>query len=397
MRFLASRTLGMLGTVTQSVTMGWQVYDLARAGKDVARAALDVGFLGLATFLPLFFLALPAGVVADHHSRRAILIICFTVEALIAAALVAGGMLGWLSVPVLLGLAFAFGVARAYHAPASVALGPMLVAKALLPRAIAWNSLAFQTAAICGPALAGAVVGQSSPAVAYGLALGLYLAALVALTRIARPTRPEPQPGSRLERVREGLHYIWHQKVVFGAISLDLVAVLLGGVTALLPIYARDILKVGAEGFGLLRTAPAIGAAVVAVLLARRPIHRNAGRAMFAAVAVFGVATIVFGFSRIFSLSIVSLVILGAADMVSVFIRQSLIQIVTPDPMRGRVAAVSFLFIGASNEFGEFESGVTARLFGPVAAAVLGGVGSLAVTGIWAWLFPELRTVDRLE
>jgi len=397
MRFLLARVLGVLGSVAQSVTMGWQVYDLAREAKGVSQAALDLGLLGLVTFLPVFFLTLPAGVVADHYSRRAILITCFMAEALIAAALVAGGMLGFLTVPVLLGLALTFGIARAFQAPASVALGPMLVAKSLLPRAIAWNSLAFQIASICGPALAGALVGRWSPAVAYGVSLGLYLAAVAALTRIAHPTRPEPQPGSRLTQMKEGLRYIWNQKVVFGAISLDLAAVLLGGVTALLPIYARDILQVGAEGFGLLRTAPAVGAALVAVVLARRPIYGRAGRAMFAAVAVFGAATVVFGLSRIFWLSIGALVILGGADMVSVFVRQSLIQIVTPDQMRGRVAAVSFLFIGASNELGEFESGVTARLFGPVAAAVLGGVGSLAVTGIWAWLFPELRTVDRLE
>jgi len=397
MRFLLARALGVLGSVAQSVTMGWQVYDLAREAKGVSQAALDLGLLGLVTFLPVFFLTLPAGVAADHYSRRGILIACFTAEVLVAAALVAGGMLGFLTVPVLLGLALTFGIARAFQAPASVALGPMLVSKPLLPRAIAWNSLAFQIASICGPALAGALVGRWSPAVAYGVSLGLYLAAMAALTRIAHPTRPEPQPGSRLTQMQEGLRYIWNQKVVFGAISLDLAAVLLGGVTALLPIYARDILQVGAEGFGLLRTAPAVGAAAVAVVLARRPIYGRAGRAMFAAVAVYGVATVVFGLSRIFWLSIGALVVLGCADMVSVFVRQSLIQIVTPDPMRGRVAAVSFLFIGASNELGEFESGVTARLFGPVAAAVLGGVGSLAVTGIWAWLFPELRTVDRLE
>jgi MFS family permease len=396
-RFLIARTFGVLGTVTQSVTMGWQVYDLARADKGVAQAALDVGLLGLATFLPLFFLALPAGVVADRYARRTVIIACFAAEVLCAGVLVATDALGRLTVPLLIGVAFAFGIARAFRAPAGVSLAPMLVPRHLLPQAIAWNSLAFQIGTISGPALAGVLVGRWSAAYAYGVSLALYLAAVVGLLRVARPTRPDAQPGSRLTLVKEGLAYIWNSKVVFGAISLDLFAVLLGGATALLPIYARDILHVGAEGFGLLRTAPAIGAAVVTVALARRPIHRRAGVAMFTCVALFGVMTVVFGLSRVFWISLTALVILGGADMVSVYIRQTLIQIVTPDPMRGRVAAVSFLFIGASNELGEFESGVTARLFGPVAAAVLGGVASLAVTGTWARLFPALRTVDRLE
>jgi MFS family permease len=397
MRFLVARWFGVLGTVTQSVTMGWQVYDLARVDKGVAQAALDVGFLGLATFLPLFFLALPAGVVADRYSRRAVLIACYAAEVLCAGALVATDVLGVLTVPLLIGIAFAFGIARAFRAPAGVALGPMLVPKHQLPLAIAWNSLAFQIGTISGPALAGLLVGQWSTAHSYAVSLALYLVTVAGLTRIARPTRPDTQPGSRLTMVREGLRYIWNDKVVFGAISLDLFAVLLGGATALLPIYARDILRVGAEGFGLLRSAPAVGAAIVALVLARRPVHRRAGAAMFTGVALFGAATVVFGLSRIFWLSLVALAILGGADMVSVFVRQTLIQVLTPDPMRGRVAAVSFLFIGASNELGEFESGVTARLLGPVTAAVLGGVASLAVTGIWARLFPALRTVDRLE
>ena len=397
MRYLVARWFGVLGTVTQSVTMGWQVYDLARGGKGVAQAALDVGFLGLATFLPLFFLALPAGVVADRYSRRSVIIACYVAEVVCAGVLVATDVLGVLTVPFLIGVAFAFGIARAFRAPAGVALGPMLVPKRLLPQAIAWNSLAFQLGTISGPALAGVLVGRWSPAHSYGVSLALYLAAVVGLARVTRSTRPETQPGSRLTQVREGLAYIWNNKVVFGAISLDLFAVLLGGATALLPVYARDILNVGAEGFGLLRSAPAVGAAAVALVLARRPIYRRAGSAMFTGVALFGMAAVVFGLSRIFWLSLGALVMLGGADMVSVYVRQTLIQIVTPDPMRGRVAAVSFLFIGASNELGEFESGVTARLFGPVAAAVLGGVASLAVTGIWARLFPSLRTVDRLE
>jgi len=396
MVFLTARALGVLGTVAQSVTMGWHVYDLARAGAGMAESALYVGLLGLATFLPLFFLAIPAGVVADRHARRTVLVLCFLAEAACAAVLVTGAVLGRLSVPVLIGIAFAFGIARAFRAPAGVALAPMLVPKPLLPRAIAWNSLAFQAGTISGPALAGFLVGRWSSAHSYAVSLGLYLAAVAGLSFIRRPTTPTPLPGSRLDRAREGLSYIWHNKVVLGAISLDLFAVLLGGATALMPVFARDVLHVGAEGFGLLRSAPAVGAAVVALILATRPIRRGAGPAMFAGVAIFGVATVVFGLSRIFWLSLGALVILGGADMVSVYVRQTLIQIVTPDAMRGRVASVSFLFIGASNELGEFESGVTARIFGPVLAAVLGGLASLGITGLWARLFPALRTVDRL-
>jgi MFS family permease len=395
--FLAARALGVLGTVLQSVTMGWHIYELARAGSGVAESALYVGLLGLATFLPLFLLALPAGVVADRYSRKMVLITCFLAEAVCAGALVAAAVLHLLSVRVLIGIAFAFGIARAFRAPAGVALAPMLVPKVLLPRAIAWNSLAFQLGTIAGPALAGLLVGRWSSAHSYAVSVGLYLAAVVGLAFITKPTTPGATPGSRLALVKEGLAYIRDNKVVLGAISLDLFAVLLGGATALLPAFAKDVLGVGPEGFGLLRSAPAMGAAAVTLVLAGRPIRRQAGRAMFTGVAVFGLATVVFGLSRLFWLSLTALVVLGAADMVSVYVRQTLIQIVTPDPMRGRVAAVSFLFIGASNELGEFESGVTARLFGPVLAAVLGGVASLTVTGLWARLFPALRTVDRLE
>jgi hypothetical protein len=229
------------------------------------------------------------------------------------------------------------------------------------------------------------------------VSLVLYVVPIVGLMFVRRPTTPERHGGSRAERVKEGLSYIRNNRLVLGAISLDLVAVLLGGATALLPVFARDILHVGPQGFGFLRSAPAVGAALVALVLASRPLHRRAGTSLFTGVAVFGLATIVFGLSRSFWLSLAALATLGGADMVSVYVRQTLIQIVTPDAMRGRVASVSFLFIGASNELGEFESGVTARIFGPVLAAVLGGVASLAVTGVWARLFPTLRKVDRLE
>jgi MFS family permease len=396
MVYLVTRALGVLGTVAQSVAMGWQVYDLARAERGVAESALYVGLLGLATFLPLFFLALPAGVVADRYPRKTVLSACFAGEAVCAAALVWSSASGILNVEGLLVIAFFFGIARAFRAPAGVALAPMLVPVELLPRAIAWNSLAFQIGTISGPALAGLLVGHWSTTHAYAVALALYFVPIIGLSFIRRSTQPAPHVGSRIERVREGLSYIWTNKVVLGAISLDLFAVLLGGATALLPVFARDILHVGPQGFGLLRSAPAVGAAVVALVLATKPIYRHAGTAMFSGVAIFGVATVVFGLSKSFLLSLGALAILGGADMVSVYVRQTLIQIVTPDAMRGRVASVSFLFIGASNELGEFESGVTARLFGPVIAALFGGVASLMVTGLWVRLFPTLRKVDRL-
>ena len=272
----------------------------------------------------------------------------------------------------------------------------MLVPRAILPRAIAFNSLAFTTASVAGPALGGLLVAQSSE-LSYGVAVALYAAGAALLLLIRTSTQPERQPGSRLALIREGLSYVWRNKVVFGAVSLDLAAVLLGGATALLPVFARDVLHAGPDVFGALRAAPAIGAALTAVVLARRPIQRFAGSWMFGGVAVFGLATLLFAVSREVWLSMLALGVLGAADMVSVFIRQTLVQIVTPDPMRGRVAAVSTLFIGASNELGEFESGVTARLMGPVGAALFGGFGALLVTGLWARLFPDLRKADRLE
>ena len=397
MVYLGTRALGVLGTSVQSVTMGWQVYDLARATRGVAESALYVGLLGLATFIPLFFLALPAGVVADRYPRKAVLSACFAGEALCALSLVWLAVLGILSVHLLLVVAFLFGVSRAFRAPAGVALAPMLVPKVLLPRAIAWNSLAFQSGTIGGPALAGFLVANWSSAHSYAVSLALYFVPIVGLAFIRRSTRPAPPSGSRLHQVKEGLSYIWTNRVVLGAISLDLFVVLLGSATALLPVFARDVLHVGPQGFGLLRAAPATGAAVVALFLASRPIHRRAGVALFGGVAVYGLATVVFGLSQSLALSLAALVTLGGADMVSVYVRQTLIQIVTPDAMRGRVASVSHLFIGASNELGEFESGVTVRLFGPVVAAVFGGILSLAVTVLWLRLFPSLRRVDRLE
>lgn len=394
--FWASRWTGGMGGLVQSVTLGWQVYTVARESMSIAQASFMLGLVGLVSFLPVLLLTLPAGETADRYDRRAVLLLCLGAEILTVGALVAVSLLDVATVPMLLALAALFGCARVFFAPASTAMGPMLVPRDLLPRAIAWNSLAWQTSAIIGPALAGILVAFS-PTVAFGVALGLYATSALLVTLIRKNTRPAAQPGSRWTLMKEGLAYVWGNKIVFGAISLDLFAVLLGGATALLPAFARDILHVGPEGFGLLRAAPAIGATVIALLLAAYPIREKAGPIMFAGVAVFAVATIVFGLSSWVWLSVGALAVLGAADMLSVFVRQTLVQLVTPDPMRGRVAAVSTLFIGASNELGEFESGIVARFLGPVGAAIFGGVGALAVTGLWIKLFPALWKADRLE
>ncbi|WP_333808678.1 MFS transporter, partial [Phenylobacterium sp.] len=387
LRFWLSRVAATLGVQIQSVALGWQVYAVARETMNVAQSAFFVGMIGLAAFIPVFFLALPAGEAADRYDRKTILRLCYIAETATVLALVAATLFDFATLPLLLVLAAAFGASRAFMGPAGTALGPMLVPRRLLPRAIAMNSLAWQSASIIGPALGGLLVALS-PATSYAGAVGLYLFALLCVSGIRGNTRPEVSPGSRWTLIREGLSYVWTNRIVFGAISLDLVAVLLAGATALLPVFARDVLHVGPEGFGLLRASPAIGATLVAIYLARNPIRRRAGPVMFAGVAVFGIATIVFGLSTSLPLSVFALAVLGAADMLSVYIRQTLVQLVTPDAMRGRVAAVSGLFIGASNELGEFESGVAARFLGPVGAAVFGGAGALAATALWARLFP---------
>ncbi|HEY9219259.1 MAG TPA: MFS transporter [Phenylobacterium sp.] len=394
--FWGSRWTGSLAAQIQSVAIGWQIYELARQTRSVSEAAFIVGMVGLVAFVPVFFLTLPAGEIVDRHDRRKVLLACYTGELITVAILVWATSQGFASVGLLLCVAFAFGAARAFMAPAGTALGPMLVPRELLPRAIAWNSLAWQTASIMGPALGGLLLARSTT-LAYGTALALYAAASVFVFLIRKNTQPQVQPGSRWALVKEGLAYVWNQKIVFGAISLDLFAVLLGGATALLPVFARDVLHVGEEGFGLLRAGPAMGATIVALSLAANPIRSKAGLWMFSGVAVFGLATIVFGLSKSLWLSVAALAVLGGADMLSVYVRQTLVQLVTPDNMRGRVAAVSTLFIGASNELGEFESGVVARFLGPVGAALFGGIGAVVVTGVWAKLFPALRKADRLE
>jgi MFS family permease len=394
--FWASRVLGGIGGQAQTVTLAWQVYAIARLHGGVRQSAFALGLIGLAQFLPVVLLTLIAGETADRHDRRRIATICMIGQVATATMLVSFCLIGLKQVWPLYGVAFAFGACRAFLNPAITAMGPMLVPRALLPRSIAWNSLSGQAGRIAGPLLGGLLIAVS-PGAAYGASLSLYLISALALLLIRAETRPVAQPGSRWTLVKEGLAYVWNNKIVFGAISLDLFAVLLGGATALLPVFAVDVLRVSATGFGLLKAGAAIGAASVAITLAARPIRRRAGVFMFSGVAIFGAATVVFALSRSLALSFAALAVLGGADMLSVYVRQTLVQIVTPDVMRGRVAAVSTLFIGASNELGEFESGIAARLLGPIGATVFGGIGALVVTGAWAAMFPTLRKADSLS
>lgn len=390
-----SRWTAVLAVQIEAVTLNWQVYEIAREHMDVKPAALMVSLLGLVTFLPVLLLFLPAGETADRRNRRGILIVCYLIEIVVAGFLLFVTWKGLAHIPLLLAIAAAFGAARAFFGPASSAMAPMLVPRHLLPRAIAASSLAWQTGSVVGPLIGGFLVAVS-PTVAYSASFGLYIVAAATVFLINANTSPVVQPGSRWALMKEGLAYVWSNKIVFGSISLDLAAVILGGVTMLLPAFAKDVLEVGPHGFGMLRAAPGIGAAIVALWLAARPIHRNAGRAMFAGVAVYGAATLIFALSKWLPLSLAMLALLGAGDMVSVYVRQTLVQLVTPDHMRGRVATVSGLFIGASNELGEFESGVVARFLGVVGAGIFGGVGALLVTGLWTQLFPDLRKADRL-
>jgi MFS family permease len=394
--YLAGRFCATLASTSQAVVIAWEVYEAARRTMPVAEASFVVGMIGLAQFLPLFALTLVAGETADRYDRRRVLVICYSAQLLVSAGLASFSVLDGGLWPIFT-LAAMFGIARAFFQPTASALSPMLVPAHQLPRAIATNSLVAQVGNVSGPALGGLLCAVS-PAIGYGVSAVLYAFSITCTWLIRADTRPVVEHGrSRIAQIREGLGYVWRNKLVLGAISLDLFAVLLGGATGLLPVFARDVLHVGPQGYGILRGAPAIGALIMAGYLARNPIRRRIGLKMFAAVAVFGLMTLLFAFSNVFILSVAALAVLGSADMVSVFTRQSLVQIATPDRMRGRVSAVSTLFIGASNELGEFESGVVARFLGPVGAVAFGGLGSLGVTGLWLWLFPSLRRADRLS
>ena len=384
------------GTQIEAITLAWQVYHIARQTRSIEESAFMVGMVGLCQFLPMFALTLFAGNAADRYNRKAIVIWALLAEAVGVLALTLLSLQpvqGLMPIFVIAGL---FGAARAFLSPAASALVPMLVTRDDMPVAISFSTTIWMTGVIVGPFIGGLLIAGSIP-LAYGAAAATYGVGIAMIFSIRANTTPERQTGHPLTLVVEGLSYVWQNKVVFGAISLDLFAVLLGGATALLPAFATDILHVGPMGNALLRMGPAVGGLAMSTYLTLRPIKRKAGVKMFLGVAAFGLSTVVFAFSRSLPLSLLALAVLGAGDMISVNVRQTLIQIVTPDHMRGRVSAVSGLFISGSNELGEFESGVLSRFIGPVMAAAFGGIGTMVVTGAWAWMFPALRRADKLD
>jgi MFS family permease len=387
--YAAARFCATLCWMMLDVAVGWQVYALTRN-------PLDLGLVGLAQFLPFVLLVLPAGHVADRADRRLVLLAAYF------AAAGAVGVLVWFTLsgahavwPVFSAMALS-GAARAFWMPTSQAMTPNLVPPEAFQNAVAMNSMLLQIGVITGPSLGG-VLYLLGPSVVYGTALALLLVILLLISMI-RPFRAAaPAKAFSASDLLEGIRFVLHKRAVLGAISLDLFAVLFGGATALLPIYASDVLHIGPAGLGVLRTAPGVGAAVTALFLAFSPIERNAGRWMFGGVAAFGAATVVFGVSHAFWVSLPALAVLGAGDMLSVYIRHVLVQLETPDEIRGRVSAVNSMFIGASNELGEFESGVTARWLGPVLAVIIGGVATLLVIAAYLKMFPELRLLDKFK
>jgi MFS family permease len=371
------------------VAIGWQLYELT--GNP-----LDLGLVGLAQFIPGFLLVLVIGQVTDRYDRRFILSTCQAVEAVMAAVLLMAAVSGAISRELILGIAFVMGGARAFELTAMQTIVPSLVPLPLVPRAVAGSATANQSATIVGPALGGFIYAVS-PLAVYSLCCALFVLAgmLVIFVRIERAT-PQREPFT-LGTFFAGFGFIKRSPIILGAISLDLFAVLLGGATALLPVFARDIHAAGPWALGLLRAAPAVGALGMAIMLTRWSFDRNAGRIMFAAVAAFGLSTIVFALSSSFIVALMALVVLGASDMVSVVIRMTLVQLGTPDEMRGRVTAVNALFIGASNQLGEFRAGAAAAWLGAVPTVLIGGIGTLVIVALWLWLFPPLARVNRLE
>lgn len=395
--FWLSRLTWTIGSLAMVIVIGWQVYDIARATMGLKEAALRLGMIGLVQFVPLFLLTLVSGWTADRLDRRWIARAAVALEFACAVAL---GWLAWTHTTTLLALytvAALLGVGRAFAGPALGALAPNLVPVKILPRAIALSSMSWQTGAILGPAMGGYLYAYASYA-PYAASAVLFAIAFAGLLGIPPVPRTElTHRKNPWAQMIEGLKYVRHNRLVLGAISLDLFAVLLGGATAMLPVFARDVLHAGPEGLGHLRAAPAIGATLTAAFFSIRPLKHNVGAKMLGAVGVFGGATILFGFSRWMPLSLVCLALLGAADMFSVYVRQSLIQLYTPDAMRGRVGAVSSLFISASNELGEAESGFLGALIGPVTAVIAGGFGAVLVVLLWSWWFPELRLAKDFE
>lgn len=387
--FFSARFLGAFGIQITSVAVGWQMYE--ETGNS-----LYLGLIGLFQFLPSLLLILVTGTVADRYNRRAIMAICLGLASLCGAALLfitlTDSFVPWIVFSVLL----VFGIERAFMGPAVQSLAPSLVPKVDLPNAIAWNSSSWQMASIIGPVAGGLLYGVS-PVVAYSVATSFFaMSALLAIC-IKKPVQNESHKQVTMESLLAGFKFISNEKVVLGAISLDLFAVLLGGAVALMPIFAKEVLTLGPWGLGLLRSAPGIGAIAVAIFLAFYPIRHRAGLLMFVGVALFGAATVVFGMSQTAWISIAALVVLGGSDMISVYVRETLIALWTPDEVRGRVNAVNMVFVGASNELGEFRAGTMASVTGAIPAVVIGGIGTIAVSIIWAMKFPQLRKIDNLD
>ncbi len=388
-RFFFARFLLSFSQQIVSVAVGWQMY-------DQTGSAIYLGLIGLVQFLPSLVLILVTGSVADRHNRRAIAAICSLISALCTLALLLMTITGTFSPLPVFAVLLVFGIERAFMSPAVQSLAPNLVPPEDLSNAIAWNSSSWQLAAITGPVLGGLLYGIN-PHTAYTVAVIFAALGAALLYMIPKPPQKTMGEAKSWDMILGGFRYIRAEKVVLGAISLDLFAVLLGGATALMPIFARDILTLGPWGLGLLRAAPGVGAIAMAVFLAAYPLKHSAGIAMFIGVALFGIGTIIFGFSTSTELSIAALAIMGAADMISVYVRESLIALWTPDELRGRVNAVNMVFVGASNELGEFRAGTMASIFGAVPAVIIGGIGTLAVAAIWATSFPKLRKIDTLD
>ncbi len=388
--YQAARLFVVVSTEMQSVAVGWQLYEMTRK-------PLALGLAGLAQFLPGMILFLVSGHAADRIDRRKILFVCYAGFGLCSGFLFFANVSHRASVFAIYIVLVLVGVVRSFSGPASRAIVPHLVPEEHFPSAVAWVAMVYQAATLLGPALGGLVYAVAQgPSAVYATAMISAAVASVMTARMSTRATGDRREEFSSKMVLAGLHFIFRQKVVLGSVSLDLFAVLFGGAVALLPVYARDILHTGPWGLGLLRSSPGIGALVMALLLAYRPLRRRVGVTLLWCVAGFGVFTILFGVSRSLWLSMLALLLAGACDMVSVIIRNTLIQVTTPDTMRGRVNAVEMIFIGASNEFGEFESGVTAQWFGIVPAVVLGGIGALTVTILWAWTFPDLRNADRI-
>jgi MFS family permease len=397
--YQTARLLVILGAEAQSIAVAWQVY-------QITHSALDLGLTGLALFAPGLFFMLAAGHVADRYDRRLIILVCYATQALCTGALLRFALHPTGHVLPIYAVLLGVGMGRAFSGPASSALLPSLVPRHHFVNAVTWGSIVFQIANIAGPSvggllftlpLTGSLVAWNGAATVYAFTLITQLAFLVLVGSMRTPPARVVKNAFNLDTMLAGFKYVWQAKLLLGSISLDLFAVLLGGATALLPIYATDILHAGPRALGLLRAMPSLGALTVSLIMTVRPIKRDAGKLMLFCVAVYGTATVVFGLSRTMWISLLALVIVGASDMVSVVIRASILQLATPPEMRGRVSAVNWLFVGASNEFGGFESGVTAQWWGAVRAVVVGGIGSLIVTGLAGALFPALRNADALS